>query len=128
MDAGAKYKPPDFAYIELTPKGPPGTDGPRGRLYQDEFSIFLVQVVSESEAGRALLVDPIPFLRENIEELRDRLAEEADVRASVFRVNAEISANPKHRSELWVAYEGSTNAIGLQYKYDRDMTKQAEQS
>ncbi len=127
MDAGTQYQPPDFAYIELTPEGPPSTSGRVGRLYQDEFSIFLVQVVSESEAGRALLVDPIPFLRDNIDELRDRLAVK-DVRASVFRVNAEISANPKHRSEVWVAYKGSTNAIGLQYKYNRDMTKQGEQS
>jgi hypothetical protein len=124
MEAGdnyepGDYEPGDFAYIEITPKGP---------LYQDEFSIFLVQVVSESKAGGELLVDPIRFLRRNIPELRVLLAKDADVRASVLRVNAEISANPRHRSELWVAYGGSTNAIGLQYKYDRDMTQKAEQS
>ena len=112
MEAGATYKPPDFDYVEITPKGP---------LYQDEFRIFLVQVKSDSAAGHALLVDPIPFLRDNIPELSGLLAKEANVRASVLRVNAEISANPRHRSELWVAYEGSTNAIGLQYKYERDM-------
>jgi hypothetical protein len=39
----------------------------------------------------------------------------------VLRVNAEISANPKHRTEVWITYPGSTNAIGIQYKYDRDM-------
>jgi hypothetical protein len=119
MEAGdnyepGDYEPGDFAYIEITPKGP---------LYQDEFSIFLVQVVSESKAGGELLVDPIDFLRRNIKEFRALLAEDAEVRASVLRVNAEISANPKHRSELWVAYKGSINAIGLQYKYDRDMVK-----
>jgi hypothetical protein len=100
----------DWAYTRLASEAP---------LYRDEFSIYLVQVDSETDAGRELLVDPIDFFRRNIPEMG--LGEETDVRAMVLRVNAEISANPKHRSEVWLTIPGSTNAIGLQYKYDRDM-------
>jgi hypothetical protein len=100
-----------FAYTELKPAGQ--------ALYPDDFSIFLVQVKSETDAGRELHNDPLDFFRRNIPEL---LGGEKDVRATVFRVNAERSANPKHRSEVWITYPGnSKTAVGIQYKYDRDM-------
>jgi hypothetical protein len=37
----------------------------------------------------------------------------------VLRVNAEVPANPRHRSDVWILYPGSTTAVGIQYKYDR---------
>lgn len=101
---------PDFHVTRLTAEDP---------LYEDEFSVFLVQVKSETEAGHALLVDPIAFFEENIPDMG--LSKGPDTSAMVLRVNAEISANPRHRSEIWVSYPGSTKAIGLQYKYERDM-------
>ena len=101
---------PDFHVTRLTAEEP---------LYKDEFSIFLVQVKSESEAGHALLVDPIAFFQENVPEMG--LRKGPDTHAMVLRVNAEISANPRHRSEIWVSYPGSTRAVGLQYKYEKDM-------
>jgi hypothetical protein len=105
------YDEADFAYTELKPAG--------AALYPDDFKIFLVQVKSETDAGHELHNDPIDFLRRNVPEL---LEGEEDVRATVLRVNAERSANPHHRSELWVSFPGgSKTAVGLQYKYDRDM-------
>jgi hypothetical protein len=89
-------------------------------LYADEFSIFLVQVKSDSPAGRALHVDPIAFFEKNIPEMGLR-KKKGDVRATVLRVNAEVSANPRHRSEVWITYPGSTHAVGVQYKYEKDM-------
>jgi hypothetical protein len=101
----------DFAYTELTPVRRP--------LYRDDFRMFLVQVKSETEAGRELHNDPIDFFRRNIPELVEG---EDDVKAMVLRVNAERSANPKHRSEVWLSYpSGSKTVVGIQYKYDRDM-------
>ena len=44
---------------------------------------------------------------------------EEDVRAMVLRVNAEVPANPKHRSYVFAAYPGSMTLIGLQFKYDQ---------
>ena len=42
----------------------------------------------------------------------------------VLRANAERSANPRHRSEVWtVIPDNSKTAVGVQYKYDRDMVK-----
>jgi hypothetical protein len=106
--------PEDFAYTKLRPE--------KQALYPDEFSIFLVQVKSETDAGRQLHNDPVEFFRRHIPEM---LGDETDVRAMVLRVNAEISANPRHRSEVWVSYPGgSKTAVGIQYKYDRDMVAQ----
>ena len=99
---------PVFHVTRLTAEDP---------LYEDEFSVFLVQVKSDTDEGHALLVDPIAFFEENVPEMG--LAKAPDTRAMVLRVNAEISANPRHRSEIWVSYSG--NAVGLQYKYEKDM-------
>jgi hypothetical protein len=73
-----------------------------------------VQVKSETDSGKSLHNDPIDFLRKQIPEMQ--LPDE-DVRAMVLRVNAERSANPRHRSELWMVYPGSTTAVGVQYKH-----------
>lgn len=102
----------EFAWTRLTPEGQ--------ALYPDDFSVFVVQVKSDTDIGRALHNDPIGVLREQIPEMG--LGDDPDVRATVLRVNAEVPANPRHRSEVWIAIPGSTNAVGVQYKYTRDMT------
>jgi hypothetical protein len=86
------------------------------RAPDQDFSVFLVQVKSDSEIGRQMLVDPISVLRERVTDME--LGE--DVRAQVLRVNAEVPANPVRRSEVWMVYPGSTNAVGIQYKYPND--------
>ena len=102
----------EFGWVELTPDGGPGL--PREDL---QFRVFFVQVKSESESGQALHNDPIPFLRENIPEMQ---IPEEDVRAMLVRANAERSANPRHRSEVWAVIPGSTTIVGLQYKHPND--------
>jgi hypothetical protein len=115
-EGGYDEESAEFAYTELRPV--------QQALYPDDFSIFLVQVKSETESGRQLHNDPIDFFRRNVPEL---LGDEEDVRAMVLRVNAERSANPKHRSEVWISYPGgSKTAVGIQYKYDRDMLAQGD--
>jgi hypothetical protein len=112
-EGGYEVDSADFGYIELAPK-----EGGKA-LYEDDFTIFLVQVKSETDAGRFLHNDPIKFFEKHVPEF---LGDEKEVRAMVLRVNAERSANPKHRSEVWLAYPGgSKTAVGIQYKYDRDM-------
>ena len=58
--ARGRKKPRDFAWAKLGKKRP---------LYSDEFEIYLVQVKSDSPAGRALHVDPIAFFEKNIKEM-----------------------------------------------------------
>src|SRR5262245_21007738 len=101
----------DFAYTERKPPGP--------ALSPDALSIFVVPRQSDTGACHELRNDPLDLFRRNIPEL---LGDEDDVRAMVLRVNAERSANPHHRSEVWIAYPGgSKTAVGLQFKYSRDM-------
>ena len=100
-----------FAWTRITPEGQ--------ALYPDEFSMFLVQVKSDTDIGRELLTDPISTLRERIPEMG--LGDETDVKAMVLRINAEVPANPRHRSEVWITYPGSTTAVGIQFKYEKDM-------
>jgi hypothetical protein len=99
---------PVFAYTRLNPQQSvgPGTD---------HFSVFLVQVKSDSEEGHAMLMDPVRFLEENAPDMGLRKGE---TRAMVLRVNAEVRANPKHRIAVWAIYPGSTNAICIEYKQD----------
>jgi hypothetical protein len=98
----------DFAWTLLEPA--------ETGLYDHTFSVFLVQVKSESEIGRQLLVDPLSVLRK-IPEIG--IGDDPDVRAQVLRVNAEVPANPVRRSEIWMVYPGSTTAVGVQYKYQQ---------
>ena len=69
MHAGGRS--PRFAWAKLGKKRP---------LYSDEFEIYLVQVKSDSPAGRALHVDPIAFFEKNIKEmgLRKRVRHSRD--------------------------------------------------
>ena len=97
----------DFAYTELVPKE-------AGSVLDDEFKVFMVQVKSDTEIGRALHNDPLTVLRENAPDMG---LEGDDVRAQVLRVNAERPANPVRRSEVWMVFPGSTTAVGVQYKY-----------
>jgi hypothetical protein len=91
---------------------------PEGEVPEQVFSVFLVEVKSESEVGKQMLVDPLPVLRDRVDGIG--IGEGPDVRAQVLRVNAEVSANPHRRSEIWIVYPGSTNAVGIQYKYPED--------
>jgi hypothetical protein len=102
----------DFAWTRLVPEGK--------ALYTDRFSTYLVHVKSDSAAGHQLLADPVGFFKDNIQEMG--LGDEPDVRAMVLRVNAEVPANPRHRSEVWMVYPGSKTAVGVQFKYKEDMT------
>jgi hypothetical protein len=45
------------------------------------------------------------------------LLDGTDVHATVLRVNAEVPANPRHTSEVWCVYQGSTTAVGVQFKH-----------
>lgn len=99
----------EFFVTELTPAEIGG--------YQDTFKVFLVQVKSDSERGKQLLVDPISVFRE-IPEMG--IGDDPDVRAQLLRVNAEISANPVRRSAVWLVIPGSTTAVGIEYKYKKD--------
>ena len=100
----------DFSWTRLVP----GSD----RLYPHTFSAFLIQVKSESEIGKRVLNDPLAVFREKIPEMELP----ADTTAMALRVNAEVPANPVHRSEVWIVYPGSTTAVGVQYKYETDQT------
>ena len=97
----------ELDWVEITPE--------RELLREDlGFRIFLVQVKSETDTGKWLHNDPIDCLRTRIPEMA---ISDEDVRAVVLRANAERSANPRHRSEVWMVFPGSTNAVGVQYKH-----------
>jgi hypothetical protein len=106
----------DFAWTRLEPA--------ERALYEHTFSIFLVQVKSDSDIGKQLLTDPLAVFRENIPEMG--IADDSDVRAMLLRVNAEIPANPVHRSEVWMVYPGTTTAVGVQYKYTEAQEAEAQ--
>jgi hypothetical protein len=97
----------EFAYTRLVP------EDSGGLLDEDEFSVFLVQVKSDSDIEE--LNDPLTVLRREIPEMG--IGEDPDVRAQVLRVNAEVPANPVRRSAVWMVYPGSTIVVGVQYKY-----------
>jgi hypothetical protein len=99
----------DFEWTELRPERLLSRDGNP----ELGFRLFLCMTKSDTDNGRALHNDPIAFLRENA----DMGIGDEDVRAMVLRVNAERSANPRHRAEVWMVIPGSTTAVGLQYKY-----------
>lgn len=99
----------DFDWSELRPE--------RTLLRDPGFRMFLVQVKSESDSGKFLHNDPLAFFRREIPEME---VPDEDVRAMVLRVNAERSANPRHRSEVWSLIPGSTTAVGVQYKHPNE--------
>ena len=105
----------DFGYAKLVPEDP-------GRLLdEDKFSVFLVQVKSDSDIGREELNDPLTVLRREIPEMelppKEERGQPPTVRAQVLRANAEVPANPVRRSMVWMIHPGSTTAVGVQYKY-----------
>jgi hypothetical protein len=107
---------PDFAWRELDVHGGSWmrSDDEDAPLRPDTFRLFQVQVKSDADIGREMLHDPISVLRHRTDiDIPD------DVRAMVLRVNAEVPANPKHRSYVFAAYPGSMTLIGLQFKYDQ---------
>jgi len=98
---------PEFDWVELSPE--------RELLRDPGFRMFLVQVKSETDSGKWLHNDPLDFFRKQIPEMG---IPDEDVRAMLLRANAERSANPRHRSEVWMVYpSGSTTAVGVQYKH-----------
>jgi hypothetical protein len=105
----------EFGWARLTPE----TD--EQLRYEDRFSVFLVQVKSDSETGRLLHTDPLTVLRERASEMG--LAD-PDVRLQVLRVNAERPANPVRKSAVWIVYPGSTTAVGVEYKYEESETRE----
>ncbi|MGH3093236.1 MAG: hypothetical protein ACRDOP_12630 [Gaiellaceae bacterium] len=110
----------EFGYTRLVP------EDPGGLLDADKFSVFLVQVKSNSDIGREELNDPLTVLRREIPEMelppKEESGQPPTVRAQVHRVNAEIPANPVRRSTVWMIYPGSTTAVGVQYKYQHSDT------
>lgn len=113
MDGEGESTAEEFAYTRLTPAG----FKPK-QLRDIGFEIFLVQVKSESRSGQDSRHDPLTFLRERIPEMG--LGDGKDVHATVLRVNAEVPANPRHTSEVWMVYPGSTTAVGVQFKHADD--------
>jgi hypothetical protein len=83
------------------------------RLRDPEFSVYLIQVKSDTDIGRSDLTDPLTLFREKIPEME--LPE--DVRATVVRINAEVPANPVHRSAVWVVHKGAKSAAGVLFKH-----------
>jgi hypothetical protein len=99
----------EFGWARLTPE----TD--EQLSYEDSFSVFLVQVKSDSETGRLLHTDPLTVLRERVPEMG---LDDPDTRLQVLRVNAELPANPVRKSAVWIVYPGSTTAVAVDYKYE----------
>ena len=83
-------------------------------FYEDSFSLFLVQVKTDSDTGRRYNDHPLSVFRDRAPEM----GIEEGARAHVLRVNAEISANPVRKSAVWAVIPGSTTAVGVEYKYD----------
>jgi len=112
MDKEQGVAAKEFDWVELKPEK---------KLLRGEedlelgFRMFLVQVKSETGSGKDLHHHPLEFFRNKIPEMG--IPKGDDVRAMTLRVNAERSANPRHRSELWVVIPGSTTAVGIQYKH-----------
>ena len=65
--------------------------------------------------GRARMSGPLRSV--NRPRACPRLAPAAVTLALVELPRAEIPANPVRRSTVWMIYPGSTNAVGVQYKY-----------
>ena len=101
----------NFAFSQLKHDG--------DMLYDDEVSLFLIQVKSDSDFGALLNNDPTEFYRQHV---RDILGDETDVRAVVVRANAEIPANPQHTSHIVGTQTGNSATVtAIQYKYEKDM-------
>jgi hypothetical protein len=107
----------DFAWTRLDASGWKRPGDGEGFLREDTFQTFLVQVKTDTDIGREMLNDPIGVLRREIKEMG---IPDADVRAMTLRVNAEVPANPRHSSQVWITYPGSMTAIGIQFKYEND--------
>jgi len=121
MSAAQESEPPEFAWTELTPSQ---ETVDCDLLIDPGFRMFLVQVKSDSPIGQDLHNDPLRVLRSQIDSLRSDESDKLgipplrdDVRAMVLRANAERSANPRHRTEVWIVIPGSTVAVGVQYKH-----------
>ena len=101
----------NFAFSELKHDG--------DVLYDDEFSLFLIQVKSDSDLGALLNNHPTEFYRQHVQDI---LGDETDVRATVIRTNAEIPANPRHTSQIVATQPGNSKTVtAIQYKYEKDM-------
>ena len=89
-------------------------------LYPDPVSVFLIQVKSDSPIGQELHNDPISVFK-RIDGIP--IDDQTDVRATLLRANAELPANPVHRSEIWSIQPGNTLAAGVQFKHATDQTQ-----
>ena len=104
----------EFGWAELKP------DTDELLTYEDPFRVFLVQVKSNSETGSRLHIDPRTVLSERVPEMG---LDDPDVRMQLLRVNAERPANPVRRSTVWIVSKGSTTAVGVEYKYLENETR-----
>jgi hypothetical protein len=108
---------PDLAWTELgagewTGRGEQTLSEP---LRPDEFRTYLVQVKSDAEIGKEMHYNPIEVLRR---ETRIEIPE--GVRLTMLRANAEVPANPVHRSYVVLVFGGLRIAIAVEYKYEKD--------
>jgi hypothetical protein len=78
-----------------------------------QFSTYLIEVKSDTDAGRELALDPVSVLPQLVDEAVDRTWT-----LSVNRVNAEVQIWRVHRFEVWVVVEGKKQAHGMVYKLD----------
>jgi hypothetical protein len=78
-----------------------------------QFSTYLIEVKSETEAGRELALDPTSVLQLLVDEVVDRTWT-----VTVNRVNAVVPIWRVHRFEVWVVIEGKKQAHGMVYKLD----------
>jgi hypothetical protein len=118
----------DFAWAELRPT-------PEGKLPEPPtFSVFQIDVKTDSPIGRALNNDPLSVLRDQLDKFRDLefdaetrkqvgdLSEAMDIdgeaRMQVLRVNAERPANPTKKKAVVIKYPGNTTVVGVEYKYE----------
>jgi hypothetical protein len=102
---GAKEE--HFSWTRLVP-----ADG-EAQLRDPELSVFLIQVKSDADIGREELTDPLALYRKKIPEME--IPE--DVSATVVRINAEVPANPVHRSAVWMVHKGAKKAAGVLFKH-----------
>jgi hypothetical protein len=78
-----------------------------------QFSTYLIEVKSETDAGRELALDPVNVLAQLVDEAVDRTWT-----LSVNRVNADVQIWRVHRFEVWIVIEGKKQAHGMVYKLD----------
>jgi hypothetical protein len=89
-------------------------ENPERLLGDPDFSVFQIDVKSESRFGRQAHHDTLEVLT------RLDMGIGRDWRVELLRVNAELPANPVRRSAIWFVHPKSKTAVGVEYKYHKD--------